>query len=71
MGLLMVYNPPGMVDTVIDDPQQEGSSALAEKLESKTKVGDLATAAKAAEPKVREWLAVLTRCFPAGRDCRS
>jgi hypothetical protein len=37
--------------------------ALAEKLESKTKVGDLATAAKAAEAKSRDWLAVLARCF--------
>ena len=37
--------------------------ALAEKLESKTKVGDLATAAKAAETKTRDWLAVLARCF--------
>jgi rRNA processing protein Krr1/Pno1 len=37
--------------------------ALAEKLESKAKVGDLATAAKAAETKSRDWLAVLARCF--------
>jgi hypothetical protein len=37
--------------------------ALAEKLESKTNVGDLAKAAKDAEPKAREWLAVLARCF--------
>jgi hypothetical protein len=36
--------------------------ALAEKLE-KTNVGDLAKAAKDAEPKAREWLAVLARCF--------
>ncbi|MFP3459809.1 hypothetical protein R5O87_03030 [Arthrobacter globiformis] len=37
--------------------------ALAEKLEQKTKVGDLATTAKEAEIKVQEWLAVLARCF--------
>ena len=37
--------------------------ALAEKMERKTKVGDLAKAAKEAEPKVQEWLAVLARCF--------
>lgn len=37
--------------------------ALAEKMERMTKVGDLADAAKSAEPTVREWLAVLARCF--------
>ncbi len=37
--------------------------ALAEKLEHKTKIGELAEAAKEAEGKVREWLAVLARCF--------
>ena len=37
--------------------------ALAEKLERKTKIGDLAAAAKEAESTVREWLAVLARCF--------
>ncbi|GAA2257353.1 hypothetical protein GCM10010415_18470 [Streptomyces atrovirens] len=37
--------------------------ALAEKLENKPKIGDLATAVKEVEPKVREWLAVLARCF--------
>ncbi|WP_030618549.1 hypothetical protein [Streptomyces sclerotialus] len=37
--------------------------ALAEKIERKTKVGDLATTAKGAESAVREWLAVLARCF--------
>lgn len=37
--------------------------ALAEKLEGKTAVGDLAKATKEAETKVREWLAVLARCF--------
>jgi hypothetical protein len=37
--------------------------ALAEKLERKTSIGDLATAAKEAEAKVQEWLAVLARCF--------
>ena len=36
---------------------------LAEKLEGKTAVGDLAKATKEAEEKVREWLAVLARCF--------
>ncbi|MEU2865231.1 hypothetical protein ACIQWL_40745 [Streptomyces mirabilis] len=37
--------------------------ALAEKMERKTDIGDLATTARAAESIVREWLAVLARCF--------
>jgi hypothetical protein len=37
--------------------------ALAEKMELKTKIDDLATTAKEAESLVREWLAVLGRCF--------
>ena len=37
--------------------------ALAEKLERKTKIRDLATTAKEAEPTAQEWLAVLARCF--------
>jgi hypothetical protein len=37
--------------------------ALAEKLERKTNVGDLAEAAKNAELKAEGWLAVLARCF--------
>lgn len=37
--------------------------ALAEKLEHKTKIDDLAKASKEAESKVQEWLAVLARCF--------
>lgn len=37
--------------------------ALAEKVERKTSIGDLATAAKEAESKAGEWLAVLARCF--------
>lgn len=37
--------------------------ALAEKLERTTKMGDLADHAKDAEDVVREWLAVLARCF--------
>ena len=37
--------------------------AIAEKLEKKSKVGDLAKVAKDAEAKVEEWLAVLARCF--------
>jgi rRNA processing protein Krr1/Pno1 len=37
--------------------------ALAEKMERKTKIGELAEAAKQADAKVREWLAVLARCF--------
>lgn len=37
--------------------------ALAEKLERKTKMGDLAEASQAAEDQVQEWLAVLARCF--------
>jgi len=36
---------------------------LAKVLEDKSKVGDLAKAVKEASPKVREWLAVLARCF--------
>lgn len=37
--------------------------ALAERMEHKTKIGDLAKAAKDAECTVREWLAVLARCW--------
>ncbi|MFC0030133.1 hypothetical protein ACFFMM_11440 [Micromonospora chaiyaphumensis] len=37
--------------------------ALAEKLERKTAIGDLAKAAREAESKGQEWLAVLARCF--------
>lgn len=37
--------------------------ALAEKMERKTKIGDLAATAKEAESTVREWLAVLARSF--------
>ncbi|MGW2938813.1 hypothetical protein ACWDA7_45320 [Streptomyces sp. NPDC001156] len=37
--------------------------ALAEKMERKTDIGDLAATAKEAESMVREWLAVLARCF--------
>lgn len=37
--------------------------SLAEKLERKTKMGDLAEASTEAEAQVREWLAVLARCF--------
>lgn len=37
--------------------------ALAKKLEDKSKIGDLAKASKEVAPKVREWLAVLARCF--------
>lgn len=37
--------------------------ALAEKLESESTIGELAKTAKDAEFKVREWLAVLARCF--------
>jgi hypothetical protein len=37
--------------------------ALAEKMEHKSKIGDLAKTSKEAESKVPEWLAVLARCF--------
>nr|MDT0667608.1 hypothetical protein [Micromonospora sp. DSM 115978] len=37
--------------------------ALAERLEHKTRIGDLARASRDAESVVREWLAVLARCF--------
>lgn len=37
--------------------------ALAEKVERKTKIGDLAKTSKEAESQVQEWLAVLARCF--------
>ncbi|MGW2799526.1 hypothetical protein [Streptomyces sp. NPDC001269] len=37
--------------------------ALAEKMERKTNIGDLATTAQEAESKTQEWLAVLARCF--------
>ena len=36
---------------------------LAEKIEQKTKVGDLAKVAREAEDEVQKWLAVLARCF--------
>ena len=37
--------------------------ALAEKMERKNKIGDLAKTAKEAESKVQGWLVVLARCF--------
>jgi hypothetical protein len=37
--------------------------AIADKLESKTNIPDLAKAAKQSETQVQEWLAVLARCF--------
>jgi hypothetical protein len=37
--------------------------ALAEKAESKAKIGDLAEVAREVESKAQEWLAVLARCF--------
>lgn len=37
--------------------------AIAETLERKADLGKLAKATKGAEPKVREWLAVIARCF--------
>ncbi|WP_326828519.1 hypothetical protein OIE13_19790 [Streptosporangium sp. NBC_01810] len=37
--------------------------ALAEKVEHKAKIGDLAKTSKEAESKVQEWLAVLARCI--------
>jgi hypothetical protein len=37
--------------------------ALAEKMEKKANLGDLAKTSKEAESKVQEWLAVLARCF--------
>jgi hypothetical protein len=37
--------------------------AIAEKLEGKTKIGDLSRTAKEAESKVQGWLVVLARCF--------
>ena len=37
--------------------------AMAEKLEQKTKIGDVADTSKEAESKVQEWLAVVARCF--------
>ncbi|MFD3918726.1 hypothetical protein [Streptomyces sp. NPDC058595] len=37
--------------------------ALAEKMERDTKIGDLVATARQAESVVREWLAVLARCF--------
>lgn len=37
--------------------------ALAEKVERKSKLGDVADVITEIEPKVREWLAVLARCF--------
>lgn len=37
--------------------------ALAEKVERQSKLGDVAESISEIEPKVREWLAVLARCF--------
>jgi rRNA processing protein Krr1/Pno1 len=37
--------------------------ALAQKMEGKANIGDLAATARQAESTVREWLAVLARCF--------
>lgn len=37
--------------------------AIAEKLESRSKIGELAKTATEAVPQVQEWLAVLARCF--------
>jgi hypothetical protein len=37
--------------------------ALAERVEQKAKIGDLAKTAEEAESKVRQWLGVLARCF--------
>lgn len=37
--------------------------AITEKMEGKSKIGDLAATAKEAESAVRQWLAVLARCF--------
>ncbi|MEU7027710.1 hypothetical protein AB0A60_13585 [Streptomyces sp. NPDC046275] len=37
--------------------------ALAEKMERKARIGELASAAEEAESKARQWLAVLARCF--------
>ena len=37
--------------------------ALADKMEPKTKIGDLAKMAKEAESKIQGWLVVLARCF--------
>ncbi|MFD5215281.1 hypothetical protein [Microbacterium sp. NPDC058345] len=37
--------------------------SLAEKMEKKSRVGDLAKIAKIAEAEIEEWLAVLARCF--------
>ncbi len=37
--------------------------ALAEKMEHRAKIGELASAAEEAESKGRQWLAVLARCF--------
>lgn len=37
--------------------------AIAEKVERKSQMGDLAKVAKEAESRVQEWLAVLARCF--------
>ncbi|MCU6479664.1 hypothetical protein LPN03_04745 [Arthrobacter sp. A2-55] len=37
--------------------------ALAEKVERRSSIGDLARATQAIEPKVQEWIVVLARCF--------
>jgi hypothetical protein len=45
-----------------EDPDRHQPS-LAEKMERKSNVGDLAKTTREAESKVKEWLAVLARCF--------
>ena len=41
--------------------------AIAEKLEKKANLGEIAKATKEAEPRLREWLAVLARTFEGRR----
>jgi hypothetical protein len=57
-----VQNTPGKIaDTQSYAFRQLGD--LAEKMERKSKIGDLAKAAKEAESEVRMWLFVLARCL--------
>ncbi|MGW2699908.1 hypothetical protein [Streptomyces sp. NPDC001340] len=74
---MIIREKRGRVDEVIWSKVQDAPTAIAEtqayalrqldavaeKMERKTKVGDLASTAKEAEVAVREWLAVLARCF--------
>ncbi|MFJ3586492.1 hypothetical protein ACIPPS_30295 [Streptomyces sp. NPDC090127] len=57
-----VQNTPGTIAATQGYALRQ-LDALAEKMERKAKIGDLAAAAREAESRAPEWLAVLARCF--------